>query len=114
LLNDDRTRRWMRWAMASFYFGAGVIHLQSPDGFLPIMPDWVRAPREVILFTSVCEIAGAFGLVTRSFRWWAAVMLAVYAACVFLPTSSTTARPPSTAVCEDYRHAADRSQPQLN
>jgi uncharacterized membrane protein len=83
LLNDDRTRRWMRWAMASFYFGAGVIHLQSPDGFLPIMPDWVTAPREVILFTGVCEIAGAFGLVTRSFRRWAAVMLAVYAACVF-------------------------------
>jgi hypothetical protein len=47
------------------------------------MPDWVPAPREVILFTGVCEIAGAFGLVTRSFRWWAAVMLAVYAAGVF-------------------------------
>jgi uncharacterized membrane protein len=73
----------MRWAMASFYFAAGVIHLQSPDGFLPIMPDWVPAPREVILFTGVCEIAGALGLMTRSLRWWAAVMLALYAACVF-------------------------------
>jgi uncharacterized membrane protein len=47
----------MRWAMAKFYFVAGVIHLQSPDGFLP---DWAPAPREVILFTGVCEIAGAF------------------------------------------------------
>jgi DoxX-like family len=73
--SDDRIRRWMRWAMAIFYLAAGVIHLQSPDAFLPIMPDWVPAPREVILFTGACEIAGALGLVTRPFRWWAAVML---------------------------------------
>jgi uncharacterized membrane protein len=73
----------MRWAMAAFYLGAGFIHLQSPDAFLPIMPDWAPAPREIILITGVCEIAGAFGLLTRSFRWWAAVMLALYAVCVF-------------------------------
>jgi uncharacterized membrane protein len=73
----------MRWAMAIFYLAAGVIHLQSPGAFLPIMPDWVPAPREVVLFTGACEIAGALGLLTRSFRWWAAVMLALYAACVF-------------------------------
>jgi uncharacterized membrane protein len=83
LLSDDRIRRWMRLAMASFYFGAGVIHLQSPDGFLPIMPDWVPMAREVVLFTGVCEIAGAFGLLIRSLRWWAAVMLALYGVCVF-------------------------------
>jgi uncharacterized membrane protein len=80
---DDRVRRWIRWAMASFYLAAGVVHLQSPDAFLPIVPDWVPAPREVILFSGTCEIAGGLGLVTRPFRWWAAVMLALYAACVF-------------------------------
>jgi uncharacterized membrane protein len=47
------------------------------------VPDWVPVPREVILFTGACEIAGGLGLVTRPFRWWAAVMLALYAACVF-------------------------------
>jgi uncharacterized membrane protein len=83
LLTDDRASRWMRWAMASFYLAAGVLHLQAPGGFLPIMPDWVPAPREVILLTGVCEIVGALGLLTRSFRWWAAVMLALYAVCVF-------------------------------
>jgi uncharacterized membrane protein len=83
LWSDDRIRRWMRWAMAIFYLAAGVIHLQSPDAFLPIVPDWVPAPRELILFTGACEIVGALGLLTRSFRWWAAVMLALYAACVF-------------------------------
>jgi uncharacterized membrane protein len=66
-----------------FYLGAGFIHLQSPDTLLSIMPNWAPAPREVILITGVCEIAGALGLVTRSFRWWAAVMLALHAVCVF-------------------------------
>jgi uncharacterized membrane protein len=73
----------MRWAMAIFYFVAGVLHLLRPEAFLPIMPDWVPAPREVILFTGACEIAGAVALVTRSLRWWAGVMLALYAAGVF-------------------------------
>src|ERR1700688_4651429 len=73
----------MRWAMAIFYFVAGVLHLLRPEAFLPIMPNWVPAPREVILFTGACEIAGAVALVTRSLRWWAGVMLALYAAGVF-------------------------------
>ena len=82
-LNDHRVRHWMRWAMAIFYFVAGVVHLRRPEAFLPIMPDWVPAPREVILFTGACEIAGALALLTRSLRWWAGVMLALYAVCVF-------------------------------
>jgi uncharacterized membrane protein len=73
----------MRWAMSAFYFVAGIFHLRRPEAFLPIMPDWVPAPREVILFTGACEIAGAVALVTRSLRWWAGVMLALYAAAVF-------------------------------
>ena len=36
-----------------------------------------------VLITGVCEIARAFGLVTRSLRWWAGVMLVLYAVCVF-------------------------------
>ena len=47
------------------------------------MPDWVPAPREVILFTGACEIAGAVALIIRSLRWWAGVMLALYAVGVF-------------------------------
>jgi uncharacterized membrane protein len=73
----------MRWAMALFYFGAGVLHLRAPDGFLAIMPSWVPFPREVVLATGVCEIAGAAGLLASSLRWWAGAMLALYAVCVF-------------------------------
>ena len=56
----------MRWAMAIFYFVAGILHLRRLEVFLPIMPDWVPAPPEVILFTGACEIVGAVALVTRS------------------------------------------------
>jgi uncharacterized membrane protein len=73
----------MRWAMAAFYFIAGIVHLRNPGAFLPIVPEWVPAPREVVLVTGGCEIAGALALLTRRFRWWAGVMLALYAVCVF-------------------------------
>jgi uncharacterized membrane protein len=73
----------MRYVMAAFYFVAGVAHLRSPGAFLVIIPPWVPYPHEVIAFTGVCELAGAVGLLTLRFRWWAGVMLAAYAVCVF-------------------------------
>ena len=76
-------RRLMRGAMAVFYGVAGVVHLSSPAAFLPIMPAVIPFPEAVIVVTGVCEIAGAFGLLTRRWRWWAGVMLAVYAVAVF-------------------------------
>ncbi|MGD0721765.1 MAG: hypothetical protein ABR970_12065 [Roseiarcus sp.] len=82
-MNDERVRRAMRWAMAILYGAAGALHLTSPGAFLPIVPDWVPAPRAVILLTGVCEIAGALALLTRRLRWSAGAMLALYAVCVF-------------------------------
>lgn len=76
-------RTVMRWIMAGFYLAAGVLHLMDATAFLPIVPDWVPAPQAVILVTGGCEIAGAIGLVTRRWRWWAGVMLGLYAVCVF-------------------------------
>jgi uncharacterized membrane protein len=73
----------MRWAMAVFYLSAGVVHLRAPGAFLPIVPDWVPWPRETVIITGVCEIAGAAAILTRRLRWWAGVMLALYAVCVF-------------------------------
>jgi uncharacterized membrane protein len=76
-------RTVMRWAMAAFYLAAGIVHLTAPDAFLPIMPDWVPLPREIVLATGVCEIAGSIALMTRRLRRLAGVMLALYAVCVF-------------------------------
>jgi uncharacterized membrane protein len=73
----------MRLAMACLYIIAGVVHLVSLDAFMPIVPGWVPVPRDVVLITGICEIAGGAALLTRRFRRLAGVMLAAYAVCVF-------------------------------
>jgi uncharacterized membrane protein len=69
--------------LALAYFAVGVVHLKSPEGFLPIMPGWVPSPRAVVLATGVAEIAGAIGLMIPRLRRAAAWGLAAYAVCVF-------------------------------
>lgn len=76
-------RTFLRWVLAVAYLAVGLFHLRAPDAFLPIMPDWVPYPRDVILATGCCEIAGAFALLTRRFRRVAGMMLALYAVCVY-------------------------------
>ncbi len=76
----------VRWALAVFYFAAGVIHLARPDPFLTIMPAWVPAPGAVVLWTGVAEILGAIGLVqpwSAPLRRAAGWGLALYALCVW-------------------------------
>jgi uncharacterized membrane protein len=79
----DRARMILRWLLAAAYMFVGIVHLRSPNGFLPIVPDWVPYPLETVLVTGVCEIAGAIGLMTRRFRYAAAIGLAAYAVCVY-------------------------------
>jgi uncharacterized membrane protein len=80
---SEPVRAAMRAVMAALYLAAGVVHLVAPDAFLPIVPDWVPLPRETVLATGVCEIAGSVALMTRRLRRLAGVMLALYAVCVF-------------------------------
>lgn len=76
-------RSLSRPLLAVFYLVAGAAHLAAPASFLPIMPPSVPFPVAVIILTGLCEIAGAIGLFIPRLRWWAAVMLAIYAICVF-------------------------------
>jgi uncharacterized membrane protein len=76
-------RRVMRQLMAAFYLLAGILHLASPEKFLPIVPGWVPFPETTILVTGLCEIAGSVALLTRRLRWLAGVALALYAVGVF-------------------------------
>lgn len=69
--------------MAAFYVAAGIVHLWAPEVFMTVMPDWVPRPHLAILFTGVCELAGAAGLIVRRTRRLAGIMLALYAVCVF-------------------------------
>jgi len=60
------------------FAGSGVVHLVKPEVFLPLMPAWVPAHREVILASGVAELALAAGLVlpsTRRLAGWASVAL---------------------------------------
>jgi uncharacterized membrane protein len=79
----NRSRYFMRLMMAAFYILAGFIHIIMPDKFLPIVPDWVPFPGQVILITGICEVAGGSALLTEGMRRLAGVMLALYAVCVF-------------------------------
>jgi uncharacterized membrane protein len=76
-------RAGLRLVLAVFYFGAGILHLTSPRGFLAITPHWVPCPEIVVAFTGVAEIAGAIGLMIPAVRKWAAIGLALYALCVW-------------------------------
>jgi uncharacterized membrane protein len=76
-------KRALTLALAAFYFAAGLAHLAAPDAFLAIMPRFAPYPREVVLLTGICEMAGAAGLLVPKLRSAAGLMLALYALCVW-------------------------------
>jgi uncharacterized membrane protein len=76
-------RSLVRLLLASIYAPFGVVHVVAPHGFLAIMPPGVPFPREVVIFTGFCEIAGAIGLLIPRTRRLAGIMLALYAICVW-------------------------------
>jgi uncharacterized membrane protein len=78
-------RARLRWLLALVYAGVGVVHLTSPEGFLPIMPEWVPLPRLVVLLTGVWELAGAAALLWPSARVQrlGGLTMAAYAVAVF-------------------------------
>jgi uncharacterized membrane protein len=78
---DGRGRT--RWTLALVYIGFGLVHLRFPGGLLPIMPPMLPYPKEIVLITGVCEIAGGLGLLVPAVRRWAGAALALYAVCVF-------------------------------
>ena len=82
-LQPSRGRAAVRWSLAVLYAVAGTLHIVSPGAFLLITPDWVPFPRQVIVGTGLCELAGAAGLLTRRVRSLAGGALALYAVCVF-------------------------------
>ena len=78
-----RRRSVMRWALATFYTAAGIVHLLAPAPLLAITPSWVPFPSEVIFATGVFELMASAALVSGRFRKWAGVLMAIYAICVW-------------------------------
>jgi uncharacterized membrane protein len=79
----ERSRTILRWLLAAAYLVASIAHIAMPQPFLKITPAWVPYPAQIILLTGICEVAGALALITTRWRWWAGVMLAAYAVCVY-------------------------------
>jgi uncharacterized membrane protein len=79
----DHVRAVMRWVLAAFFVTAGVTHFTAPQALLSITPAWVPFEPQVIFATGLFEFAAAAALVTRRWRAYAGVALAVYAVCVW-------------------------------
>ena len=79
----EHGRTALRWLLAAIYLAAGILHAAVPHPFLTIVPAWVAFPDQVVLLTGLCEIAGAIGLASGRWRRIAALLLALYAVCVF-------------------------------
>lgn len=73
----------MRLAMAMALLMVGIDHLLTPGRYLAMMPDYLPFPGQLVLFTGLCELAGAVGLLIPLLRRYAAIALAVYFVCVF-------------------------------
>ena len=67
--------------MATAFIFTGTDHLATPARYLPMLPVWMPFPKEIVLFSALCELSGAIGLMTRRWRRPAGVMLAVYLIC---------------------------------
>ena len=84
---NDLPHPMARWIllglMAALYIGFGLVHVFHAEAFLPIVPDWVPAPKVVVIVTGLCEIAGGIGLLIPRWRRLAGIMLAIYAVCVY-------------------------------
>ena len=79
----DQLRLLSRLVLATIYLGAGYLHLHAADKFAVIVPPFVPYPKLTVLFTGCCEVAGAIGLLVPQTRKLAAIMLALYAFCVW-------------------------------
>lgn len=79
----ETIRTILRLLLALAYLAAGIAHVAIPAPFLTITPEWAPFPQQIILLTGLCEIAGAIALLVPRLRWWAGVMLAAYAVCVY-------------------------------
>src|SRR3954468_8442050 len=68
--------------LALGFAASGAVHLVKPEVYLPLMPSWVPAHREVILASGVAELVCAAGLnapATRRAAGWASALLLVAA-----------------------------------
>ena len=52
----SRAAHVLLWMMGVFYLVAGLAHFLRPDFYLPMMPPWLPAHRELIFVSGVAEV----------------------------------------------------------
>lgn len=70
--------------LAGGFLASGTVHLVRPDVWEPLMPDWVPAHREVIIWSGVAELACAAGLLLPPTRKLAGLASAALLAGVYV------------------------------
>ncbi len=77
---------WLRtagfWLVFVWFLLGGIGHFVWTEAMAGAMPPYVPFPREVVLATGVCELAGAFGLLFERLRRVAGLALMVFTVCV--------------------------------
>jgi uncharacterized membrane protein len=64
--------------VSALFLSSGMAHHVATDTFVSIMPAYIPCPREVVVITGLCEIAGAVGLWFRRTRRSAGYALALF------------------------------------
>ncbi len=72
-----------RYLLSVTMVATGILHFVSPDKFAKIVPEWLPAPKALVLVSGFFEIAGGLGLLVRRTRIAAAWGLAALFAAVF-------------------------------
>ena len=79
----DDLRACMRWGLALALVFTSIDHFAHPERYWPMIPAYLPLDAEIVLFTGVCELAGAVGILVPQLRRLAGIMLAIYFVCVF-------------------------------
>ena len=76
---------WSQRLLAVFFMAAGLLHFLRPRMYEAIVPDYLPAPRELVLVSGSAEIAGALALIPGRTRrgagvWLTGLLVAVFPA----------------------------------
>jgi uncharacterized membrane protein len=75
-----RGKRFMLWFMGIFYVLAGVAHFVRTDAYMPMMPPYLPAHRELVLLSGVAEVVLGLAVLvpqTRRLAAWGIILLLI-------------------------------------
>ena len=76
-------KKVFRYLLSAVMVATGILHFAAPDKFAEIVPEWLPAPKALVLVSGFFEIAGGLGLLLKQTRIAAAWGLAALFAAVF-------------------------------